>query len=103
MAVFSPGFVRQCHGVKQLPLTELVPEELQPPMALDAFIERMGISRRTAWMWRKKNLLRTVNIYGRIYVPAKEIAEFNRRAAAGEFSQEHKTPTRGTQPAKHRR
>lgn len=65
-------------------------------MALDVFIERIGITPSTAWRWRKSGMLQTININGRQYVPAKEILKFNRRAAAGEFEKEHKTP----QPAK---
>ena len=80
--------------MKQTFLTELVPEELQPPMALDLFIERMGITRSTAWNWRKQGKLRTVNISGREYVPAKEIVVFNRRAEAGEFHKQHHAPDR---------
>ncbi len=74
--------------MKQTVMTDLVPEQMQPPMALDQFIARMGITRTTAWRWRKEGALRTVNIYGRVYVPAKEVAEFNRRAAAGEFQKD---------------
>jgi hypothetical protein len=72
---------------------DLVPEELQPPMALDVFIKRIGITATTAWRWRKAGTLKTINIYGRQYVPARAIKEFNRRADAGEFQQEHKTPS----------
>jgi hypothetical protein len=48
----------------------------------------------TLWRWRKKGWLKTVNICGRQYVSADALADFNRRAAAGEFAQEHKTPKR---------
>jgi len=65
---------------------------LRPPISLNHFIQQMGITSITAWRFRKAGKLKTVNICGRLYVPAEEIANFNRRAAAGEFAQEHKTP-----------
>lgn len=46
------------------------------------------------WRWRKRKWLPTINICGRQYVTREAIAEFNRRASAGEFAQEHKTPSR---------
>jgi hypothetical protein len=66
---------------------------LQPPMALDLFRKRLGITATTAWRWRKNGTLRTINIFGRVYVTAQEMIEFNRRALNGEFSQEHRIPS----------
>jgi hypothetical protein len=40
----------------------------------------------TAWRWRKRGWLKTVNIAGRPYLTDK--------ALAGEFAKEHKTPNR---------
>jgi hypothetical protein len=57
-----------------------------PPMALDKFIEQTGLSPVTIWRFRKKKFLQTVNICGRHYVLRSEIARFNARALAGEFS-----------------
>src|SRR5437773_5225445 len=57
-----------------------------PPMALDKFIEQTGLSPVTIWRFRKKDFLRTVNICGRHYVLRSEVARFNARALAGEFS-----------------
>jgi peroxiredoxin len=57
-----------------------------PPMALDKFIEQTGLSSVTIWRFRKKSFLRTINICGRHYVLRSEIARFNERALAGEFS-----------------
>jgi len=77
---------------------------LRPPMSLNHFIKQMGITTITAWRFRKAGKLKTVNICGRLYVPAEEIANFNRRAAAGEFSQVHKTPEpRGSKNARQAR
>ena len=86
--------------MKQTLFSELAPEELQPPMALDVFIERVGISRGAAYAWRKKGMLRTVAICGKQYVPAKEMVRFNRRTEAGEFAGEHHAPPRGGMDAK---
>jgi len=46
----------------------------------------------TAWRWRKKGWLKTVNIAGRQYLTQESIDEFTRRAVAGEFAQVHKVP-----------
>jgi hypothetical protein len=69
--------------------------DARPPIPLHEFCSDGKISQVTAWRWRKKGWLKTVNICGRQYVMPEAIAEFNRRAAAGEFASEHKTPTRG--------
>jgi hypothetical protein len=58
----------------------------EPPMALDKFIEQTGLSPVTVWRFRKKEFLQTVNICGRHYVLRSEVARFNSRALAGEFS-----------------
>jgi hypothetical protein len=42
-------------------------------------------------------LIETVNIFGRVYVSQKAIEEFERRAAAGEFSKEHVTPRKANE------
>lgn len=65
---------------------------LRPPISLSQFIQQMGITTITAWRFRRDGKLKTVNICGRLYVPAEEIANFNQRAAAGEFAKVHKTP-----------
>jgi hypothetical protein len=78
-----------------------VPEQIsfngqaaEPPLQFNQFCNRVGVVRQTAWRWCKRGWLRTINIAGRQYVPADAIAEFNRRAAAGDFAKEHKTPMR---------
>jgi hypothetical protein len=44
-------------------------------------------SRSTAWHWRKKGWLKTINMPGRQYLTQQAIDEFHRRrASAGEFS-----------------
>jgi len=48
----------------------------------------------TAWRWRKRGWLKTVNIARRQYLTQEAIDEFQRRASAGEFSQAPKIPSR---------
>ena len=48
----------------------------------------MGVTRITAWRWRKKGLIKPVNIHSKLYVHEDEIARFEARALAGEFAQE---------------
>ncbi len=48
----------------------------------------------TGWRWRQRGWIATVNIAGRLYISRAVIAEFERRAAAGEFSKVHETPNR---------
>ena len=60
--------------------------------SLNKWCEQIGINPLTAWRWRKRGWLKTINIAGRQYVSDEAIAEFNRRAEAGEFAVEHKVP-----------
>ena len=63
-------------------------------ISLSKWLEQVGVTSCTAWRWRKKGWLKTINIAGRQYVTQEAIGEFRRRAAAGEFSQVHKIPAR---------
>jgi hypothetical protein len=63
-------------------------------ISLSKWVERVGVAAVTAWRWRKKGWLNTVNISGRQYITQEAIEEFHRRVVAGEFAQEHKTPSR---------
>ena len=69
----------------------------QPPLALRRFQDLMGISRCTMYRYRRLGWLTVINIAGRPYVTPGAAAEFNRRAAAGEFKKAPhgaaKTPT----------
>lgn len=61
-----------------------------PPSAvllpLHRWCRLTGIAPITAWRYRKRGWLRTVNICGRVYVTAEAIHAFMRRAEAGEFA-----------------
>ena len=63
-------------------------------ISLPKWLEQIGVTHCTAWRWRKKGWLKTINIAGRQYLTQDAIDEFQRRAAAGEFAQTHKVPTR---------
>ena len=63
-------------------------------ISLSKWLTQIGVTPCTAWRWRKKGWLKTINIAGRQYVTQDAIDEFKRRAAAGEFSQIHKVPNR---------
>jgi hypothetical protein len=63
-------------------------------LAYDHWLAELPISPATGWRWRKRGWIPTINIAGRVYVSRAAIAEFERRAAAGEFAREHITPKR---------
>ena len=63
-------------------------------ISLQQWLADIGVTACTAWRWRKKGWLKTVNICGRQYLTQEAIDEFTRRAAAGDFAQVHKVPTR---------
>ena len=63
-------------------------------ISLAHWLQKVGVTTCTAWRWRKKGWLKTINICGRQYLTQGAIEEFTRRAAAGEFAQVHKVPVR---------
>ena len=63
-------------------------------VALNSWLTQVGITPVTAWRWRRKGWLKTVNIMGRVYLTDEAIVEFKRRAEAGDFSKFHATPER---------
>lgn len=69
---------------------ELGPSDFDfvPPIALDRFAEISGLSRVTLYRYRQRGWLKTHAIGNRQYVLAADVAEFNRRAEAGEFASE---------------
>ena len=65
-----------------------------PLITLNKWLAQADISDVTAWRWRKRGWLKTVNINGRLYLTAAAIREFIERAERNEFAQTHKTPSR---------
>jgi predicted site-specific integrase-resolvase len=63
-------------------------------VSLSKWLEQVGVTPVTAWRWRQRGWLKTVNIAGRQYLTQEAIDEFHHRAVAGEFAQVHKVPTR---------
>ena len=63
-------------------------------VSLSRWLEQVGVTACTAWRWRKKGWLKTVNICGRQYVTQDAVEDFTARAKRGEFAQEHKVPNR---------
>jgi hypothetical protein len=60
--------------------------------SLQSFCRAMGITAITAWRFRKRGWLETINIAGRVYITSEGVAKFKQRAASGEFAKEHKAP-----------
>ncbi len=54
------------------------------------WLAQLGVTSTTGWRWRKKGIVKTTNIYGRLYVTEDAIKEFLARAQAGEFAIEVK-------------
>jgi hypothetical protein len=54
--------------------------------AATAVARDRGISAVTLWRWRSRNWIKSANISGKIYIDLESLADFDRRAAAGEFS-----------------
>ncbi len=54
--------------------------------AWSKWLQSVGIDPVTGWRWRQRGWLIPTNIAGRLYVSAEAIAEFERRAEAGEFA-----------------
>jgi hypothetical protein len=45
-----------------------------------------GISDVTLWRWQRRGWIKAVNICGKNYICLQSLADFDRRAAAGEFA-----------------
>lgn len=63
-------------------------------ISLSKWLEQVGITACTAWRWRKKGWLKTVNICGRQYLTQEAIEEFTERAKRGDFAQFSHAPKR---------
>jgi len=63
-------------------------------VSYDRWLRGIGKTPPTGWRWRRRGWIETVNIAGRLYISRAAIVEFERRAAAGEFSKIHVTPNR---------
>ena len=61
-------------------------------ISFDSWLRGIDKTRVTGFRYRKAGLIETVNIFGRLYVTREAVAAFERRAMAGEFCRESKTP-----------
>jgi len=76
------------------------PVTSRPPLrSWDSWLQEIGRTHTTGWRWRKCGWIKPVNIAGRLYISAEEIARFVTRASAGEFAQVHKCPSRAREVA----
>ncbi len=73
--------------------TTIKPEG-SPIISLHKFCRDAGISETTAWRWRRRGWLTTINIAGRQYITEEGLTQFMRRAESGEFAVEPKIPIR---------
>ena len=82
------------------PGTEGLPLAAHPPISLDAFGRESGLSPSTLWRYRRAGWLKTITISGRHYITREGIAEFNSRAAAGEFAGSVSNPFERTEKSR---
>jgi hypothetical protein len=54
--------------------------------AAKAICRDRGVSDTTLWRWGKRGWIKIINICGKSYVDLRSLAEFDRRAVAGEFA-----------------
>jgi hypothetical protein len=63
-------------------------------LVYDRWLQEIGRTPASGWRYRRRRWISTINIAGRLYVTRDEVARFEARAAAGEFSKTLKTPNR---------
>ena len=64
--------------------------------SFDAWLASLAKTRATGFRWRKQYpWLKTVNIFGKLYISRDVIAEFERRALAGELAKDIKPDQAG--------
>src|ERR1700732_563632 len=64
--------------------------------SFDGWLASLDRSKVWGWRLRKEELIPTVNLMGRVFVSRTAIAEFERRALAGEFAKTHCPPRQKT-------
>jgi hypothetical protein len=67
-------------------------------IALNAWLDRLGRSETTGYRWRRRGWLNTTTIAGKHYLSPQNLADFERRAEAGEFAT---VPRGGAAPQSH--
>lgn len=56
-------------------------------MAFNKWLAEIGRTAMTGYRWRQKGVVKTENIFGRLYISADERERFNQQAEAGKFAQ----------------
>lgn len=65
------------------------PKQASNLVPLTEWSEAVHKTRATIWRWRKEfPWFKTVNVFGKLYITRETIAEFERRAMAGEFAKD---------------
>jgi hypothetical protein len=58
-------------------------------VSFDVWLESLDRTRATGHRWRKQfPWLKTINVFGKLYIHRKTIEEFEQRASAGEFKRD---------------
>lgn len=65
---------------------EAEPTILSDLVPFDDWLASLGRSKVSGWRYRKRHMINTVSLMGRLFVSRRAIAEFERRAKAGEFA-----------------
>jgi len=66
-------------------------DQISDLVIVNRWCDSIGIHPITVWRWRKAGYLETININGHVYISKSQIADFEKRARAGEFSKKHAT------------
>lgn len=82
----------RCIGVAMQSVEKKQKQRKTGIVALSKWADEVGIARVTAWRFRKRGWLKTVNICGRVYITQDAIDDFVTRAASADFAQLHKVP-----------
>jgi hypothetical protein len=72
-------------------------------ISVSSWRRQLGISDTTAWRWTKAGLIHPVNIAGRPYLLADDIAAFEQRAVSGELAKAPKGAARRSWQARAQR
>ncbi len=64
-------------------------------VSFDNWLESIDKTRTTGWKWRKKGVISTLNVFGKLYVTRDEITRFESRVLSGEFAITEKQGAQG--------
>ncbi len=64
--------------IEQAPLSNIVP--------FDQWLKELSLDRSTGYRYRKAGIVSAIEVFGRLYITREEIARFEARAGAGDFS-----------------